>query len=113
LWNSTAAMFWRGWVTLGRVSGRETRMSAEKNNPSTSVQTEKKLVARVGGVQCVRCHNELDSYVFTRFTSLPYGTAGGNVVLECTKCGHVEFMSQNSPLLRLLNARPVAVGDGD
>lgn len=86
---------------------------AEKNSHSSSLQSEKKPAARVGGVQCLRCHNELDSYVFTRFTFLPYGTAGGNVVLECPKCGHIEFLSQNSPLLRRLNAKPVAVGDGD
>jgi hypothetical protein len=85
----------------------------ERTSRSVSAQPEKKPAARVGGVQCLRCHNELDSYVFTKFTFLPYGTAGGNVVLECPKCGHIEFMSQNSPLLRRLNAKPVAVGDGD
>lgn len=89
------------------------KATAEKNSRSSSSQTEKKPAASAGGVQCLRCHNELDSYVFTKFTFLPYGSAGGNVVLECAKCGHIEFMSQNSPLLRRLNAKPVAVGDGD
>jgi hypothetical protein len=89
------------------------RTTAEKSIRSSSSQTGKKPAASAGGVQCLRCNNELDSYVFTKFTFLPYGTAGGNVVLECQKCGHIEFMSQNSPLLRRLNAKPVAVGDGD
>jgi RNase P subunit RPR2 len=61
----------------------------------------------------LRCHHELDSYAFTRFTFLPYGASGSNVVLECPKCGHIEFLSQKSPLLRRLNAKAVAVGDGD
>jgi hypothetical protein len=34
-------------------------------------------------------------------------------MLECPKCGHLEFLSQNSPLLHRLKANPVAVGDGD
>lgn len=106
-----------GYPAIESLDGKN-RMSVEKtmvekNSQSTSSQTEKKPAARAGGVQCLRCHNELDSYVFTRLTFLPYGTAAGNVVLECPKCGHIEFMSQNSPLLRRLNAKPVAVGDGD
>jgi hypothetical protein len=89
------------------------KITDEKTSRAASAQSEKKPAARAGGVQCLRCHNELDSYVFTKFTFLPYGTAAGNVILECRKCGHIEFMSQNSPLLRRLNAKPVAVGDGD
>ena len=89
------------------------KTTAEKTSRSGSAPIQKKPAASAGGVQCLRCHSELDSYVFTKFTFLPYGTAGGNVVLECQKCGHIEFMSQNSPLLRRLNAKPVAVGDGD
>jgi hypothetical protein len=89
------------------------RPAVEKISRSGSLQTGKKPAASAGGVQCLRCNNEIDSYVFTKFTFLPYGSAGGNVVLECPKCGHIEFLSQNSPLLRRLNAKPVAVGDGD
>jgi DNA-directed RNA polymerase subunit RPC12/RpoP len=87
-------------------------MSVEKTNLE-KMPSGKKPAARVGGVQCLRCSAELDSYAFTKFTFLPYGAAGGNVVLECPKCGHIEFLSQNSPLLRRLNAKAVAVGDGD
>jgi hypothetical protein len=88
-------------------------MSVEKISRSESTPSQKKPAGSTGGVQCLRCRYELESYVFTKFTFLPYGSAGGNVVLECPKCGHIEFLSQNSPLLRRLNAKPVAVGDGD
>ncbi|MGA9507527.1 MAG: hypothetical protein WBV55_02660 [Candidatus Sulfotelmatobacter sp.] len=75
---------------------------------------KKKPASRAGDrVQCIRCHSEINSYIFTRLTFHPYGSAGGNVVLECAKCGHIELMSQTSPLLRGLTAKPVAVGDGD
>jgi hypothetical protein len=87
-------------------------MCPEKANPPVISKTmEKKPAARAGGVQCLRCHAELDSYVFTKLSFAPY--SGGNVVLECSHCGHIELMSQSSPLLRRLNAKPVAVGDGD
>jgi DNA-directed RNA polymerase subunit RPC12/RpoP len=80
-------------------------------NPSSA---GKKPAARAAApVQCLRCKNELESYVFTKLTFLPYGMQSGNVVLECPKCGHLEFLSQNSPLLQRLKANPVAVGDGD
>jgi hypothetical protein len=87
-------------------------MSDEKTSRGVT-QVQKKPAGSTGGVQCLRCHHELDSYAFTKFTPQPYGSASGNVVLECPKCGHIEFLSQNSPLLRRLNAKPVAVGDGD
>jgi hypothetical protein len=94
-------------------------MSIEKMNSgkapenlSRSVsQTEKKPAGRAGGVQCLRCRGPIDSYVFTKLAFGPY--SAGNVVLECPHCGHIEFMSQSSPLLRKLNAKPLAVGDGD
>jgi hypothetical protein len=93
-------------------------MSVEKSsidkNTRSSASMDKKPVARVPeGVFCLRCKHQIESYVFTKLTFLPYGTQGGNVVLECPKCGHLEFLSQNSPLLHRLNANPVAVGDGD
>ena len=72
-----------------------------------------KTTLALSGVQCLRCKHELESYVFTKLTFLPYGTQSGNVMLECPKCGHLEFLSQNSPLLQRLKANPVAVGDGD
>lgn len=94
-------------------------MSVEKQNmekPSRAGLTpvEKKPAARADdAVRCLRCKHEIESYVFTKLNFLPYGMQGGNVVLECPRCGHLEFLSQNSPLLHRLNANPVAVGDGD
>jgi hypothetical protein len=86
----------------------------DKAGRSGSSGTEKKPASSAGGlVRCLRCDSEIDSYVFTRITFHPYGSTGGNVVLECAKCGHIELMSQTSPLLRGLTAKPVAVGDGD
>lgn len=90
------------------------KASAEKASRSSPVQMQKKPAARVpGGVECLRCHHEITCYAFTKFNPLPYGTPSGNVMLECAKCGHLEFLSQNSPLLHRLKANPVAVGDGD
>ncbi|MFY9740577.1 MAG: hypothetical protein WA252_03720 [Candidatus Sulfotelmatobacter sp.] len=89
-------------------------MSDEKSRRISFPEVEKKPAARaVGGLQCLRCKHELDSYVFTKLSFLPYGAQSGNVMLECPKCGHLEFLSQNSPLLQRLKANPVAVGDGD
>lgn len=86
----------------------------EKSGRISQVQVEKKPPSSVAAaVHCLRCRHELDSYVFTRFTFLPYGSHSGNVMLECPKCGHVEFLSQNSPLLPRLKANMAAVGDGD
>lgn len=89
-------------------------MSDEKNLRPVLTQAAKKPVARAAApVQCLRCKHEIESYVFTKLNFLPYGMQSGNVVLECPKCGHLEFLSQNSPLLQRLKANPVAVGDGD
>jgi len=89
-------------------------MSDEKTTRASFPQTGKKPVSRAAaGVPCLRCKHDLDSYVFTKLAFLPYGRQGGNVMLECPQCGHLEFLSQNSPLLRRLKANPAAVGDGD
>jgi DNA-directed RNA polymerase subunit RPC12/RpoP len=85
--------------------------SLEKTNRANLSSVEKKPVGRASGVQCLRCRSELETYRFTKLSFAPYGA--GNVALECPKCGHIELMSENSPLLRRLNAKPVAVGDGD
>ncbi len=64
-------------------------------------------------VECVRCHRELEEYSFTRLPLAPYGAGEGHVMLECPKCGHVEFLSRTSPLLGQLHAIATYVGDGD
>jgi hypothetical protein len=73
----------------------------------------KEASSQPGVVECLRCQQPLDSYAFARFTFLPYGSHNGKVMLVCPKCGHVEFMSDSSPLLCYLAADPAAVGDGD
>jgi RNase P subunit RPR2 len=60
---------------------------------------------------CLRCKSELREYLFTRLTFLPYGYRESHVMLECPKCGHVEFLAKSSPLLT--NLRPVEIYAGD
>jgi DNA-directed RNA polymerase subunit RPC12/RpoP len=89
-------------------------MSDQESSRSSFSPAGKKPVARAtGGVQCLRCKRELDTYVFTKLSIHPYGNQSGTVMLECPKCGHLEFLSQNSPLLQRLKANAAAVGDGD
>ncbi len=64
-------------------------------------------------VECERCHRGLEEYSFTRLPLAPYGAGDGHVMLECPKCGHVEFLSRTSPLLGQLQAITTYVGDGD
>jgi RNase P subunit RPR2 len=62
---------------------------------------------------CLRCNNELNEYLFTRMTFLPYGHGQTHVMLQCSKCGHVEFLAKTSPLLASLRPVPIYAGDGD
>lgn len=62
-------------------------------------------------VSCLRCNTELTDYRPTRFTFLPYGISRAHAMLVCPKCGHVEFLSKESPLLRELE--PIANDGGD
>ena len=64
-------------------------------------------------VSCMRCNTEIEEYRFTRLNVLPNGAGQSPVMLECGKCGHVEFLSLSSPLLAELQAAPMYVGDGD
>jgi|HubBroStandDraft_4_1064222.scaffolds.fasta_scaffold05619_2 hypothetical protein len=62
-------------------------------------------------VNCLRCNQKLEQYGFTGLNFVPEGA--GTVVLECPKCGHLEFLSRTSPLLADLQASPTFAGDGD
>jgi len=62
-------------------------------------------------VSCLRCSAELTDYRPTRFTFLPYGISRAHAMLVCPKCGHVEFLSKESPLL--LNLEAIASDGGD
>ena len=64
-------------------------------------------------VSCIRCNSEIEEYLFTRLNVLPSGAGQSPVMLECRKCGHVEFLAPTSPLLAELQAAPMYVGDGD
>ena len=62
-------------------------------------------------VSCLRCNTELTDYRPTRFTFLPYGISRAHAMLVCPKCGHVEFLAKESPLLNELD--PIASDGGD
>jgi predicted nucleic-acid-binding Zn-ribbon protein len=64
-------------------------------------------------VSCLRCSAELTDYRPTRFTFLPYGISRAHAMLVCPKCGHVEFLSKESPLLLELEAIASDGGDDD
>ena len=64
-------------------------------------------------VSCLRCNTELTDYRPTRFTFLPYGISRAHAMLVCSKCGHVEFLSKESPLLHELEAIASDGGDDD
>jgi hypothetical protein len=64
-------------------------------------------------VSCLRCSTELTDYRPTRFTFLPYGISRAHAMLVCPKCGHVEFLSKDSPLLNDLEAIASDGGDDD
>jgi hypothetical protein len=64
-------------------------------------------------VSCLRCDHKLEEYLFTRLDFLPNGLGNSYVMLECPRCGHVEFLSGKSPLLSELQPIPTFVGDGD
>ena len=62
---------------------------------------------------CLRCSAEILGYLVMRLSFLPYGAGHSQVMVECHKCGHIEFMSRNSPLLAGMQATPTYAGDGD
>jgi len=61
-------------------------------------------------VCCLRCEQKLERYQLMRISLVP-----GNsfATLSCPRCGHVELVSDSSPLLHSLDLVPVDVGDGD
>ena len=63
--------------------------------------------------KCLRCNTELRDYRLLRFSFLPYGVPRQNAMLVCPSCGHIEFVTKESPLLKDLDARPSAGGDDD
>jgi hypothetical protein len=62
-------------------------------------------------VCCLRCEQKLDRYQLTRVNLTPGNS--GLATLSCPRCGHVELVSDSSPLLQNLELFSVDVGDGD
>ena len=86
-----------------------------KTQPVVSGPLEQNIwsVASKPMVSCLRCNTELTDYRPTRFTFLPYGISRAHAMLVCPKCGHVEFLSKESPLLSDLEAIASDGGDDD
>ncbi len=64
-------------------------------------------------VCCLRCEQKLKRYQLMRVSFAPNGQGPGYAILCCPKCGHVEFVSDSSPLLQSLELVSVDAGDGD
>jgi len=64
-------------------------------------------------VCCLRCEQKLERYQLIRVSLVPNGRGSGHAILSCPKCGHVEFVSDTSPLLQSLELVSVDAGDGD
>jgi RNase P subunit RPR2 len=64
-------------------------------------------------VRCLRCEQKLERYQLMRVVLAPNSQGPGYAILCCPKCGHVEFVSDSSPLLQSLELVSVDAGDGD
>lgn len=64
-------------------------------------------------VCCLRCEQKLDRYQLMKVSLMPGAHGHGHAILCCPKCGHVEFVSESSPLLHSLELVSVDTGDGD
>ena len=99
--------------------GPGTRAAREFQNPALK-ETMKPAIETPSGVSpdpyhktvcCLRCEQRLERYQLMR-ASLAPGNAG-HAILSCPRCGHVEFVSESSPLLQALELISVDTGDGD
>jgi RNase P subunit RPR2 len=64
-------------------------------------------------VCCLRCEQKLERYQLMRLRLAPGSSGQGHAILSCPRCGHVEFVSDSSPLLQTLELVSVDAGDGD
>jgi RNase P subunit RPR2 len=62
-------------------------------------------------VCCLRCEQQLQRYQLMRASLTP--GISGHAILSCPRCGHIELVSDSSPLLQGLELVAVDVGDGD
>jgi RNase P subunit RPR2 len=66
---------------------------------------------RAKNVCCLRCEQELERYQLVR-VHLGSGNSG-HAILSCPRCGHVELLSESSPILQNLELFSIDSGDGD
>ena len=64
-------------------------------------------------VCCLRCEQKVERYQLMRLRLAPNSNGPGYAILACPKCGHVEFVTETSPLLQSLELVSVDAGDGD
>ena len=64
-------------------------------------------------VCCLRCEQKLERYQLMRLSLAPSASGSGHAILSCPKCGHIEFVSESSPLLHSLELISADTGDGD
>ena len=81
--------------------------------PSSFLPDQSSCMDTSHPVECVRCHYGLEEYSFARLPLQSYGAGDGHIMLECPRCGHIEFLSSTSPLVAKLQATSTYVGDDD
>lgn len=81
--------------------------------PALDIATDVSHDPYQSAVCCLRCEQKLDRYQLMRVSLVPNSPGHGHAILSCPKCGHVEFVSDQSPLLRSLELISVDTGDGD
>ena len=64
-------------------------------------------------VRCLRCEQQFERYQLMKVHLIPGSGSHGLAILTCDKCGHVEFVTESSPLLNSLELVSVDTGDGD
>ena len=81
--------------------------------PATALATSVSHDPYQKAVCCLRCEQKLERYQLMRISLAPNSQAPAYAILSCPKCGHVEFVSDSSPLLQGLELVSVDAGDGD
>jgi RNase P subunit RPR2 len=92
-------------VQGSQISHRDIMKPAIETSSGVSSDPYQKTVC------CLRCEQRLERYQLMRANLAPGNT--GHAILSCPRCGHVEFVSESSPLLQNLELISVDTGDGD
>ena len=83
----------------------------EPMNPAIEVPSGATTDTLHKTVCCLRCKHRLQRYQLMRVSLAPGNS--GHAILSCPRCGHVEFVSDSSPLLQHLELVAADTGDGD